>query len=420
MNMLSQCYVYYLYVMRLSLHVKDIKIKSMSVVSKISVFILFIGFSVGLHSQEEYGNGIINYSDSTWSIKMGLRIQTLFLGNWEFDQNNKLQEAESGFLVRRARLKFKGFIYDPRLTYKVELGLSNRDMSGGSVHTSNTPRYVYDAMLNWNFYKNMTVSVGQGKLPGNRERVISSASLQLVDRSLLNARFNIDRDIGVQLQNNFTIGKQFYVTQQYAFSQGEGRNVTVANLGGYEHTFKVEVMPFGNFESKEAYVGADLKRSENFKLAIAAAYDINDRAVKDRGNMGSYMEIPGGFFESTISTLFVDAIAKYKGFSFMAEYVNRTSDKNEVRDHLGIYTGQEVKEGYGYNLATGYLLKSNWELAGRYTVVNINDFSETQYTFGVSKYLKGHKLKVQSDVSWMETSFNSKELMCRFQVEWSL
>jgi hypothetical protein len=392
----------------------------MSVAPRISIFILSFLFFGNYYSQDGYGNGLINYSDSTWSVKMGLRVQSLFQGDWDFNEVNELQGTDSKFLIRRARLKFKGFIYNPKLTYKFELGLSNRDISGSSPYTSNAPRFILDAKLNWNFYKHLTISIGQGKLPGNRERLISSGSLQLVDRSLLNSRFNIDRDMGVILQNHFTLGKQFYISQQYSLSQGEGRNVTSDNKGGYEHTFKVELMPFGKFKKGEAYVGSDLMRTEKFKLAIAAAYDINDRAVRERGNMGSYMEVPGGLFESTISTLFVDAMAKYKGFSIMAEYVSRTSDKKKITDLNGIETGDLVKEGHGYNVSTGYLLKSNWEFSGRYTMVDVNGFTETQYTFGVSKYLKGHKLKVQSDISWMETSLENRNLMYRFQVEWSL
>ena len=393
----------------------------MSVAPKISILILFIFFCVVSNAQKKnYGNGLINYSDSTWSVKMELRVQTLFQGSWDFDDNDVLENADSRFLIRRSRLKFKGFIYDPRVTYKFELGLSNSDMSGGSSQTRNTPRFILDAMINWNFYKNFTISMGQGKLPGNRERLISSGSLQHVDRSLLNSRFNIDRDIGFQLNHNFTLGKQFYVEETYAFSQGEGRNITANNLGGYEHTFKLEVMPFGEISKNGAYVSSDHLRNEGFKLAIAASYDYHDRAVRERGNMGNYMVIGSSYFESTISTFFIDAIAKYKGWSFMAEYATRTSDKKDVVDHEGVKTGQQVQEGFGYNTTLGYLFKNNWEVAGRCTMVNVNDFEETQYSLGLSKYLKSHRFKVQSDVSWMETSFNNKNLLYRFQVEWSL
>ena len=39
----------------------------------------------------------------------------------------------------------------PKLKYKLELGLSNRDISGASEFTSNAPRYILDAVIKWNF-----------------------------------------------------------------------------------------------------------------------------------------------------------------------------------------------------------------------------------------------------------------------------
>ena len=77
-------------------------------------------------------------------------------------------------MIRRSRLKFKGFAYHPNLTYKLELGFSNRDISGGSNYTSNSPRIIIDASVRWKFNKNLWIQFGQAKLPGNIERIISS------------------------------------------------------------------------------------------------------------------------------------------------------------------------------------------------------------------------------------------------------
>src|SRR5690606_35924018 len=118
-----------------------------------------------------------------------------------FPHYEEFESGGSNFLIRRARLKFDGFAFSPKLVYKLEVGLSNRDISGTSVYTGNTPRYVMDAVLKWNFFENFELWAGQTKLPGNRERVISSANLETVDRSLVNSRFNIDRDMGMQLHH---------------------------------------------------------------------------------------------------------------------------------------------------------------------------------------------------------------------------
>lgn len=382
----------------------------------------------------KFGKGIYNViaADSSWSMKFGVRFQSLFIGSSDINDATGIENSTSQFLIRRARLKFGGFVLNPKLQYKIELGLSNRDLGKADATTNFAPKMILDAVLKWNLYKNFTVWVGQTKLPGNRERVVSSANLQLVDRSMLNSVYNIDRDVGIQLHHHFMIGNM-KVKEAIAFSQGEGRNVVQKNLGGYEYTGRVEVYPFGDFASKGAYKGGDLKREKKPKLAIGATYDYHDRAVKDRGNQGSYMSFDtdgdgsaDGFFEATTSTIFVDMMFKYRGFSFMGEFSNRSVSDETVQqtitnDDLSTTT-RTVRVGNGINLQAGYLFKNNWEVAGRYTQIDpevvTGRNSQQQYTLGLSKYIVGHALKVQSDVSYLTTDGSSTSgLMYRMQID---
>ncbi|MCW8897647.1 MAG: OprO/OprP family phosphate-selective porin [Flavobacteriales bacterium] len=390
----------------------------------VAFFLSVLGFSQEV-TNGKFGKGIYNViaADSSWSMKFGARFQTLYIGEWDVDDKGNFTDGSSNFLVRRARLKFDGFAYSPKLEYKLELGLSNRDMSGASQYTSNSPRYIFDALLKWNFYKNFVLWMGQTKLPGNRERVVSSANLQFVDRSMLNSAFNIDRDMGVQLRHHFKIGSTFLVREIVAFSQGEGRNITSGNLGGYQYTYRVEFLPFGAFSKKGDYTGGDLMREEEVKLSIAGSYDMNDNAVKTKSNLGSYMVNDIGLYETDIHTLFIDAMLKYKGFSLMAEYAQREADYPEAINDDGTLTGDIVNVGKGINLQMGYLFKSNWELSGRFTQIDYikeitgNDVT-SQYTLGLSKYLSGHKLKVQSDISYATSdNFTTGGLMSRLQID---
>ena len=273
----------------------------------------------------QFGKGLFNLvgKDSTFTMKIATRMQLLSVSTWDEGANGGLVNPEQNFLVRRARLKFDGFAYTPKLKYKIELGLSNRDMSGISEFTRNTPRYILDAVVMWNFYENFELWVGQTKLPGNIERVISSGNLQQVDRSLVNSRFNIDRDVGLQLRHHFYLGENFLIREKLAFSQGEGRNVTEGNLGGHQYTARLEFLPLGEFTSKGEYSGSDLKREEKPKLMLAVNYDTNKNAVKTRSNLGSYMYNDIGFHETDINTFFFDGMFKYNGFSFMWEYAKR-------------------------------------------------------------------------------------------------
>lgn len=403
---------------------------------KLSLVIVLLATTV-VYSQErvsqKFGKGFLNVvsQDSSWSMKLGVRIQSLYVGEWNINEADGIGVGTSNFLIRRARLKFGGFAYSPKLQYKIELGLSNKDLGKVDSRNNYAPKMILDAVIKWNFYKNFTLWAGQTKLPGNRERVVSSANLQFVDRSLLNSKYNIDRDMGVQLRHHFKLGEGFVVKEMFSVSQGEGRNLVQDNYGGYQYTGRIEFLPFGNFASKGDYIGGDQKREKTPKLALGFTYDWNDRAVKDRSNQGSYLtydtDLDGeadGYFHSNVSSVFADLMFKYKGLSIMSEYAYRTAE-NEVQtvvnDDLS-ETTVAFKVGSGFNVQAGYLFENNWELSMRYTQIvpggesTANQYE--QYTLGASKYIVGHKLKVQSDVSYSQTNHSPDSgLMYRLQFE---
>jgi len=404
----------------------------LSILRKV-VTVLLVSNFLGIYAQEsnapKFGKGLFNLvgKDSTFTMKVGLRFQTLITAGW--DAENGLSNPSSSMLIRRSRLKFDGWAFSPKLKYKLELGLSNRDESGSSYFTHNAPRHILDAVLKWNFSGNWVLWMGQTKLPGNRERVISSGDLQMVDRSLLNSRFTIDRDIGVQLRHKFNLSDNFLVKQIYAISQGEGRNITRGNVGGHQYTARIELFPFGDFASKGDYKGSDLKFEPEPKLSFAFNYDLNNNAAKTRSNQGSYMFINGTtagssaeFYQTNISTLYIDAIYKHKGFSFMGEYASRDASNPFAKNTDGTLTGDVVEVGNGLNLQTGYLLSKTLEVSARYTNISFNQNitgkgAENMYTLGLSKYIVGHKLKVQTDVSYTDIGLKTNQLLYRFQVD---
>lgn len=396
---------------------------------KLLTVALFLSGILTSFSQEtnapKFGKGLFNLvgKDSTFTMKIATRMQLLGTAAWAKESDGGWVDPASNMLVRRARLKFDGFAFSPKLKYKIELGLSNRDIAGQSEFTRNSPRMILDAVVMWNFAGNFVLWAGQTKLPGNIERVISSGNLQLVDRSLLNANFNIDRDIGLQLRHHFNLSDKFLVREKIAFSQGEGRNVVLGNLGGHQYTGRLELLPFGEFKSKGEYSGSDLAREQSPKLMFSTTYDINSNAVRTRSNLGDFMYNDVGLYETTINTLFVDAMFKYRGFSFMGEYANRTAKDPIAKNSDGTETGDIVRVGNGLNLVTGYVFKSNWALDARYSnitpdlgITSINQ--SDQYTLGLSKFIVGHKLKVQTDISYLSIDGGGTDaLLYRLQLD---
>ena len=374
------------------------------------IVLLFIASVYSASSQDitnnRFGKGLINVfaKDSSWSSKVAFRYQTRYEGNYDLVDSDYTGRA----FVRRARIKGNGFAFSPKITYKFEYDVANG--------------YVLDAVVKWNFTGNWTVWFGQTKLPGNIERVFSSQKLQLVDRSLLNSKFTLDRDAGAQLRHHFKLGNTFLVREIFAVSQGEGLNDKSKSTGnGY--TGRIELLPFGNFTKKGDYFAADLKREKTPKLMLSATYDFNQNAMLSRGQKGDYLV---GDLEN-LQTLFIDAHFKYQGFSFFGEYVDRkTSDGSPLLGNSFV-DGESIDECYytgeSINLQLGYLMKNNWEIAGRYTNVNANDLYDNndlnQYTIGFSKYVVGHNLKVQSDFSYTTEQGENDKLLFRLQTEFN-
>ena len=127
----------------------------------------------------------------------------------------------------------------------------------------------------------------------------------------------------------------------------------------------------------------------------------------------------------------VGIVSTLAGFGYTgAEYVNRITtngiavlgavyDSNEqiINFDDAYYTGSSI------NLQMGYLMKSNWEIAGRYTqvtpeTITLNN-NITQYTLGFSRYIVGHNLKVQGDISYTQEENKDDILMFRLQTEFN-
>lgn len=398
--------------------------------SGLIALILFIGsVFTAINAQivaPKFGSGIqVSGQDSSFYMKIGLRFQTLYLAEWDITDGgfSPSDNTSSRLFIRRSRLKFDGWAHSPKLKYKCELSLSNRDNGGGnSSRYSNAANIILDASVTWNFHKGFSIWAGQGKMPGNRERLISSGNLQFVDRSRLNSRYTLDRDAGVMLLHSHNLGGDFILKETFSISSGEGKNLTAANLGGHDYTFKVEALPFGNFQSKGHYVGSAVKRETTPKLAVAVAYDINKNAGRERGQKGSFIEdVDGNPFGKDLTSLFVDMMFKYQSYSIMAEYVNRVADGDDPNVYsAGDQLVGTYYTGSGINLSLGYMLKNNWEVATRWTHIDptegvAND--ENQYTFGISKYVVGHKLKVQTDATYRSIDGSDDDFFYRLQMD---
>src|SRR5688572_6677568 len=152
----------------------------------------------GLQTYAIKGKGVgVVTADSIFSLNFQFRMQNR--AAYVSESEDELEPESFEFRVRRLRMKFEGFVYNPKLTYYIQLSFSRGDMDWRNLDNSavnTSPNIVRDAVIYYNPAKNLRFGFGQTKLPGNRQRVVSSGDLQFADRSIVNATYNMDRDFG--------------------------------------------------------------------------------------------------------------------------------------------------------------------------------------------------------------------------------
>ncbi len=329
--------------------------------------------------------------DSAFGMNLRFRMQNRIGMTFE----NGWDDSEFEATVKRCRLRFDGFIRNTKLTYYLQLSFSRGDQDWDNSHV---PNVIRDAMVYYKFNKHFYMGFGQGKLPGNRQRVTSSGAQQFADRSIVNATFNIDRDFGVFAYYNNTLGRQFAWELKGAISTGDGRNILKTD-NGLAYTGRIEILPLGKFTNKGDYFEGDIEREPKPKLSVAAAYSYNDNATRTGGTRGSEL-----FQQRDIESVFADLILKYNGWCFTSEFAQRNSDHPVTMNHFNEI--EFIQTGSGFNSQLSYLFLNNLEIAGRYSHIEpssqmkgLNMPVQDMYTLGFTRYISQHKTKLQLNLS---------------------
>ena len=345
------------------------------------------------------GKGVqFSSADGLYTLTLNGRIQSLA----EVRYNLQDKSVATDFLIRRCRLNFAGNFFNERFGYRVQLGFAQGDISSGNTTTQNN-LILRDAMLLYKAKKWLTIGFGQTKLPGNRQRQISSANLQLVERSIVNNNFTLDRDKGIWLYGSFPIGKsQFNPT--FSISSGEGR-ITSAKNGKICLSGRIEWLPFGAFIERGDFVEADAQQEPTPKLSLGLVYSKNNAAVRTMGQLGDYLY---NNETSDIDYWGADLIFKYKGFSAESEFYNRKSNKGIITDLGNISLKNYVLSGTGFMLQSGIFIAKQDELAARFAIINPSNKikalapKQQEWVLGYSHYFTKHNLKIQTDATYFK------------------
>ena len=363
-----------------------------------------------------YGKGLgLTSPDSIFQLNIRFRMQNR-VSYIDAEDETEAYDAQ----IRRLRLRFDGYVGNPKFLYAIQLSFAPGDV--GPIEEGENINIIRDAVVFYRPNKHWSIAFGQTKLPGNRQRVNSSGALQLTDRTINNARFNIDRDFGWQVYYLNENKDKFAYNIKTAITTGDGRNVTREPDNGFALTGKLELFPLGSFTKDGTNFEGDIVREKSPKVLISGAFSNNHKARQTQGQLGADL-----FEKKDMQSVLIDGMFKYDGWAFMTAYMNRMSDDPIAfnPDDLTQFNYVFVGEGFDYQLS--YLFLNNFEVIGRYSLQTVAEDIKAytpdvkQYSIGLTKYFWEHAFKLQTEFSLDQFSYangNTKNAWyARFQVE---
>lgn len=320
-------------------------------------------------------------------------------------------EPRSVFKVNRARLKVGGHAYKTWLKYYWEYELSQSNL--------------LDFRIMIERWKWMHVKVGQWKVEFTRERFISSGEQQLVDRSLINRAFTIDRQQGITIYGHLDGKGAADVNYWVAVLTGTGRGNSSADDN--------DLMYFGrlqwNFLGREVtFEGSDLDVTPKPAAIVAVA------AVTNRSPYTRFSQAGGGALEGfevgapgqyRVNQINLETAFKYRGFSWQSEM--------HWKDVINKLDDDAVTHFQGYYVQAGYLFHQwlSWwpkplELAARHATyrphVNLDDDAQTESSLDLNWFFNGHKNKLTAEVTHFNFLNDNLDFTkgWRYRLQWEI
>ena len=338
------------------------------------------------------GKGLeVKSKDGRYSLSLSLRTGFMYSGRRQAGA-----AYDHAFEIRRLRLLFSGNVFSKSIKYFVQLAVAPRELNFVDGTARNGP--LLDNYVVFDRLRDANLRIGLYRVMYTRERNIADINPLLIDRSLANAEFNVDRDIGLDVRSEDVggLGKLRYYAGVF---MGDGRDQNRFSDPGLMYTARVDFLPFGLFDDYEA---SDQTRLRRPRLGLGFAYAFNDRARNDRGVLGSP---PSDGGTTDYHNLTTDMVFKWAGFSLDAAFLWREGrrDPGLAVDDMGAPLPVEAaRNGHGWMVQAAFLIpRTGLEPALRTSgirglgLTSMPDRNELGG--GLNYYFAGHNLKLQLD-----------------------
>ncbi len=344
--------------------------------------------------------------DEKFKLTLGGRLQVQYEDyQVDKDHGNPANKHDS-FRLRRVYTWLKGYALTKDLTYKLQVDFKDPA--------------ILDAWLDYRVVDELHLEAGQDVVPFARQEINSSAALQFVERSPTEIFYRPSYDAGAMVWGK--IAKGFLVYNVGLFN-GTGQNVRRTTPDNAVNA-RLVLNPFGEIP----YVESDLDYTTSPQVALGGSVYYNrlrtdaSGKVKDKnaldyvsGFLGS--GVPGAASDRLDITLAeADLAFRFVGIYAQAEYY--------LAQAKGKYTGKELKSSGWYAQAGYFLLRSQLEVAGRYSLYDPNTAGSaskdkvSETAGAMNYYFARQAAKLQLEVaSLYNEATKARDLRSRVQVQ---
>ncbi|WP_431244589.1 OprO/OprP family phosphate-selective porin [Flavobacterium sp. P21] len=245
------------------------------------------------------------------------------------------QDAKTTFKINRARLKVGGHAFEPWLKYYWEYELSQSNLLDFRL-----------MIEKWDY---LSFKVGQWKTEFTRERFISSGEQQMVDRSLINRPFTVDRQLGAEVYGHLKGKGIADFNYWFATLTGTGRGSTSNDDNNLMYFGRAQWNFLGRFLDFE---GCDLEFHEK-PTPIVAFSAITNRSPYTRfsqaggGSLDGFED--GGPGQYRVNQWNLETAFMYRGFSWQSELHTKEIIDKYNNDNMTVMKGYYVQAGYFFH-----------------------------------------------------------------------
>lgn len=355
----------------------------------------------------------VKSKEGGYTARIQWRLQTRFSTPFDDDPRSVSQFSTSNpnrYMLRRSRYKMDGEILGGLVAYKYE-----HDFIG---------HQMIDLYTDVNLRPWLRIRIGQWKSIFSQERYISSGRQQMVERSIVNRDFTLDRQAGFSVHGRIAAGKRADSIYFFEILTGNGLNTGI-NLD--DNPLLVARYQWNFLKADPSVSSSDTgnRKTPAAFIALSAARNTSE-FTRYSGSGGGQIDgfTRGAPNQYRLSQLNAEFMYKYRGASIQGE-----NHWKQIRDHVLARTrtlrGAYVQAGYFPHHVVSIIPKEV-EFAYRYAVVDPNTRTtrdlRQEHSIAMNVFLEGHDNKFTFEVSRLamqQPAFAGVHRL-RYQIQWDV